>query len=146
MIVQDRNGKLEEYLQLLRSMAFELERAAHVVDVGVGDENLLELETEFGEAAMDAADLVAGIDDDGLAGHFVAEDGAVAGQRADGKGFQNHDFIVVPHPLCRPAVHETVALASRPAVAWTSRSTLATYLGAVVGRARRRLQLTLARF
>lgn len=26
-IVQDRNGKLEEYLQLLHSMAFELERA-----------------------------------------------------------------------------------------------------------------------
>jgi hypothetical protein len=43
---------------------------------------------------MDAADLVAGIDDDGLAGHFVAEDGAVAGQRADGKGFQNHGLIV----------------------------------------------------
>ncbi len=45
-----------------------LQRAAHVVDVGVGDENLLELEAEFGEAAVDAAHLVAGIDDDGLAG------------------------------------------------------------------------------
>jgi len=45
-----------------------------VVNVGVGDENLLELEAKFGEAAMDAADLVAGIDDDGLAGGFVAEE------------------------------------------------------------------------
>ena len=30
-IVQDRNGKLEEYLQLLRSMAFELERAMSAI-------------------------------------------------------------------------------------------------------------------
>ena len=29
--VQDRNGKLEEYLQLLRSMAFELERAMSAI-------------------------------------------------------------------------------------------------------------------
>ena len=35
--------------------ALELERAADVVDVGVGDENLLELEAEFGEAAVNAA-------------------------------------------------------------------------------------------
>ena len=49
-----------------------------MVDVGVGDENLLELEAELGEAAVDAADFVAGIDDDGLAGLFVAQEGAVA--------------------------------------------------------------------
>jgi hypothetical protein len=30
-IVQDRNSKLEEYLQLLRSMAFELERAMSAI-------------------------------------------------------------------------------------------------------------------
>ena len=46
---------------------FELERAADVVDVGVGDENLLEFEAELGQAAVDAGDLVAGIDDDGFA-------------------------------------------------------------------------------
>ena len=63
-----------------------------MVDVGVGDENLLELEAELGEAALDAGDLVAGIDDDGLAGLFVAEDGAVAGERADGEGFEDHGF------------------------------------------------------
>ena len=70
--------------------ALELERAADVVDVGVGDEDLLEVEAEAGEAAMDAGDLVAGIDDDGLAGCLVAEDGAVAVQRADGKGLEDH--------------------------------------------------------
>jgi len=31
MIVQDRNSKLEEYFQLLRSMAFELERAMSAI-------------------------------------------------------------------------------------------------------------------
>src|SRR5208337_3783439 len=72
----------------------ELERAAYVVDVGVGDENLLELEAELGKAALNAADFVAGIDDDGLTGLFVAQDGAVAGERADGEGLQDHGLIV----------------------------------------------------
>lgn len=31
IIAQDRNGKLEEYLRLLRSMAFELERAMSAI-------------------------------------------------------------------------------------------------------------------
>ena len=60
----------------------------------VSDENLLELEAELGEPAVNAADFVAGIDDDGLAGLFVAEDGAVALQRADGEGLKDHAFIV----------------------------------------------------
>lgn len=82
--------------------AFELDRAAHVVNVGVGDEDLLELEAQLGEAAVDAADFVAGVDDDGLARSFVAQNGAVALQRADGKGLKDHDFIVErygPRPL-----------------------------------------------
>ena len=65
-----------------------------MVDVGVGDEDLLELEAKSGEAAVDAADLVAGIDDDGFACGFVAKEGAVALQRADGKGLENHEFIL----------------------------------------------------
>src|ERR1039458_9336133 len=51
-----------------------------------------ELEAEFGKAALNAANLVAGIDDDGLAGFLVAQDGAVAGERADGEGFEDHGF------------------------------------------------------
>ena len=38
----------------------------------------------------DAGDVVAGIDDDGLAGGFVAEDGAVALERAYGEDFVDH--------------------------------------------------------
>jgi hypothetical protein len=43
---------------------------------------------------MNARYIVAGVDDDGLAGVFIAEDGAVAGERADGKGLEEHGFIV----------------------------------------------------
>ena len=38
-------------------------------------------------------DFVAGIDDDGLAGGFVAQDGAVALERADGKNLANHGHL-----------------------------------------------------
>jgi len=49
-----------------------------VVDVRVGDEDLLDGELVPLEDGHDARDLVARIDDDGLAGGFVAQDGAVA--------------------------------------------------------------------
>lgn len=74
----------------------EAECAADMVDVGVGYENLLELEAERGEAAVNACDLVARIDDDGLAGLLVSEDGAIALERADGEGFEDHALIVGP--------------------------------------------------
>ena len=45
----------------------QLERAADVVDMAVGDENLLQLEACAGEPLLDARDFVAGIDDDGFA-------------------------------------------------------------------------------
>ena len=54
----------------------------------------LSVRPRCGETAVDAADLVAGIDDDGFAGFLVAQDGAVALQRADGKGLEDHGFIV----------------------------------------------------
>jgi hypothetical protein len=69
---------------------FELERASNVVDMRVGDEDLLELESEFHETVMDAGDIVAWIDHDGFACLFIAEDGAVALKGTDGKGFENH--------------------------------------------------------
>jgi len=74
--------------------ALELERASHMVNVGVGDKNLLELEAKVGEAALNAADLVAGIDDDGLARLLVAQDGAVALEWADWEGLDDHASIL----------------------------------------------------
>ena len=77
----------------------EPQRAAHMVDVSVSEENLLEREAQFGEPAMNVADLVAGINDDGLASLLIAEYGAVGLQRANGKALQNHGFILQP-PVC----------------------------------------------
>ena len=48
------------------------------------------LRAEFGQPLVNAVDLVAGIDDDGLMGLFVAQNGAVAGQRPDRKGLEDH--------------------------------------------------------
>ena len=61
-----------------------------VIDVGVGDDDLLDGEVVLGEQGEDAGDVVAGVDDDGFAGGFVAEDGAVALEGADGEGFVDH--------------------------------------------------------
>ena len=72
----------------------ELEGSADVVDVGVGDENLLQSQAVGFEALVNAGGLVAGVDDDSLAGLLVAEKSAIALQRADGKGLQDHGFIV----------------------------------------------------
>src|SRR5271167_3066814 len=43
---------------------------------------------------MDAGDLIARIDDDGLVSLFVAKHGAVALQRTDGEGLEDHGTIV----------------------------------------------------
>jgi hypothetical protein len=46
------------------------------------------------EQVDDAGDVVAGIDDDGLAGGFVAKDGTVALERAYNEDFVDHGFRV----------------------------------------------------
>jgi len=69
---------------------FEAVGAGDVVDVGVGNDDLLDGEGVPGEEGEDAGDVVAGIDDDGFAGGFIAEDGAVALEGAYGKGFEDH--------------------------------------------------------
>ena len=68
--------------------------ASDMIDVGVGNKDLLESKGEGGEAAMDAGDLVSGIDDDGFAGFLVGQNCAVALQRADREGLKDHGFIV----------------------------------------------------
>ena len=44
---------------------------------------------------MDPADVVSGVDDDGFARLFIADDGAVALQRAYRKSLKNHDRTIV---------------------------------------------------
>jgi len=70
---------------------FEVLGAGDVVDVGVGDDDLLGGEAVLGEESQDAADVVAGVDDDGFAGGLVAEDGAVALEGADAEDFVDHE-------------------------------------------------------
>ncbi len=61
-----------------------------VVDVGVGDDDLLDGEVMAIEDGLDAGDVVTGVDDDGFAGGFVAKDRAVALEEAYGEDFVDH--------------------------------------------------------
>jgi hypothetical protein len=47
----------------------------------------------FGEEGEDAGDVVAWIDDDGFAGGFITEDGAVALEGAYGENFVDHGSL-----------------------------------------------------
>ena len=86
VVFVEENGGACEVLQF--------ECPSDVVDVSVGDENLFEFETESRQTVVDAADFVARIDDDGFPRCFVAEECAVALQRADRKGLENHAVIL----------------------------------------------------
>jgi len=72
----------------------ELHRSTNVVDVGVRDNDLLDLQIVFAEQSEDFIDIVAGVDHHGFARSLVADDGAVALQWADGKNFVDHEDIV----------------------------------------------------
>ena len=74
--------------------AFELLCSTDVVDVRVGDDDLLDGELMLLKNADDAGDIVAGIDDDGFAGSFVTKDGAVALERADDEDLVDHGLRV----------------------------------------------------
>jgi hypothetical protein len=78
-IVQDRNSKLEEYLQLLRSMAFELERAMsaisensiHALEGSLANQEafstrLVELADDLGRPVLQEAVTVRGSANDDL--------------------------------------------------------------------------------
>jgi len=69
---------------------FEAMGAGDVIDVGVGDDDLLDGQGVLGEQGEDAGYVVAWVDDDGFAGGLVAEDGAVALEGAYGDGFEDH--------------------------------------------------------
>lgn len=80
LVVEDRrSGKLLEAL-----------RSGDVVDMSVGNDDLFERELVLLESGNDAGDVVAGIDHDGLMGDFIAQDGAVALQRAYDEDFVDH--------------------------------------------------------
>ena len=65
--------------------------SGYVVDVGVGDDDLLEFEVMLLEEGVDGGDVVARVYDDGFAGVLIGEDGAVAGDGADAEDLMNHE-------------------------------------------------------
>lgn len=68
----------------------EAEGSGDVVDVGMGDDDLFDGELVLRQEGYDAGYVVAWVDDDGLAGGLVSEDGAVALEEADGEDFVDH--------------------------------------------------------
>jgi hypothetical protein len=75
----------------------EFHGSADVVDVGVGDDDLLDLEIVLADYAEHIFDFVAGVDDHGFVSGFVADDGAVALQEADGEDFVDHGLHCTKH-------------------------------------------------
>ena len=65
-------------------------RSAYVVDVSVGDDNLPQSETMLLQPGEDLRNVVSGIDDEGVMRTLIAQDGANAAQRSDGKTFEDH--------------------------------------------------------
>ena len=80
LVVKD--GRSGELLEALGS--------GDVIDMSVGDDDLLDGELVLIEDADDAGDVVAGVDYDGFAGDLVAEDGTVALKGADDEDFVDH--------------------------------------------------------
>lgn len=72
----------------------EFHGSANVIDVGVGDDDLLDLEIVLADESENVFDVVAGVDDHGFTRGFVSDHGAVALERADGEDFVDHGDIV----------------------------------------------------
>ena len=68
----------------------QLHGSAHMIDVSMGDDDLLNLEIVLLNKGENVFDVVAGIDHHGFASGLVPDDRAVALQRPDGKDFVNH--------------------------------------------------------
>lgn len=89
VIFVEEDGSAREVLQL--------ECAAHMVNMAMRDQDLLEFESKVGDTAVNPADLIAGIDDDGFGGVLVAKQGAIALQGADDESLENHaDIVAIP--------------------------------------------------
>ena len=70
----------------------KLHGSADVVDVRVGDDDLFDLQVVLANEGENILNVVAGVDDHGFARGLVADDGAVALQRADGEDFVDHGY------------------------------------------------------
>ncbi len=78
----------------------KLHGSADVVDMGVRDDDLFDLQVVLADERENILDIIAGIDDHGFAGRLIADDGAVALQRTDRENFVDHGLIVATAACC----------------------------------------------
>src|ERR1035438_5811903 len=78
----------------------KLHGSANMVDVSVGDDDLVDLQVALADECKNILNIVAEIDDHGPGGGLVADDRAVALQRADGEDFVDHGDIVASRAPC----------------------------------------------
>ena len=65
-------------------------RPTNVVDMGMRNDDLAQGEAVLPQPGENLGNVVTRIDDDGLMGSLVAQDGAVAAQWPNGKGLKDH--------------------------------------------------------
>jgi hypothetical protein len=68
----------------------EQQRATDVIDVRMGDDDLCQGEAMLRQPSENFGNVLPGVDDHGLAGGLIAEDGAVAAEHPDREGFKDH--------------------------------------------------------
>lgn len=73
---------------------FEPVGSGNVVDVRMGDDDVLHREVMALKNRNDLGDIVAGINNDRFSRSLVAKDGAVALERADRENLMDHDSII----------------------------------------------------
>src|SRR5438270_9034950 len=71
----------------------QLHRSAYVIDVGVGDDDLLYYQVVLADDGENVFNVVTRIDNHGFVRGLIADDGAVTLQRADGQDLVDHWLI-----------------------------------------------------
>ena len=69
-------------------------RSADMVDMRMSDDNLAQGQAMLLQPGENLRNVVSGVDDDGFVRDLVAQDGAIAVQRTDGKGLKDHCLIL----------------------------------------------------
>jgi hypothetical protein len=65
-----------------------------MVDMSMSDNDLAQGQTVLPQPGEDFRDVISGINDHGFVRNLVAQDGAIAVQRTNGKGLKDHSLIL----------------------------------------------------
>ncbi len=72
----------------------QFHRTAHMIDMGMGDDDVLDLQVMLAKQCEDVVNVVAGVDDHRFPSGLIANNRAIAVQRADREDLMDHAFIV----------------------------------------------------